>query len=86
MARGQSGDTENMGNAGQLTLAFDLGAIPDEYGMFWCCGDCYPILQGGTSLVWQPPDYMVGECVICKRRYMFHSPKGKEELNDYPGA
>ena len=53
----------------------------DEYHLFWCCADCYPVLQGGTSLVWQPKDgYRTGVCVICGRQYTFNSPYGKEEL------
>ena len=60
-------------DAQQLTL---FEGHPPVLDGFWCCGDCHPVLKGGTSLIWQPPDYRAGECVLCGRRYEFAEPYG----------
>jgi len=73
------GDGEGM-NATQPALALNLPPTPNPHGLFWCCGDCYPITKGGSSFAWQPPDYQTGRCRICGRSHRFGSRYGEDEL------
>jgi len=63
-----------------LTLALGLGAIPDPNGLYWVCGDCFPLTNGRYSLTWQPPDQRLGKCEHCGRHYEFSSGYGEVEL------
>lgn len=66
----------------QMTLGLGLPPAKNPYGLFWCCGDCFPKSEGKHSLIWQPPDYKSGRCVYCGRAYTFSSRYGKDELVD----
>ena len=70
----------------QLGLDLGLGAVPSEARLFWCCGDCWEVHEGKVSLTWLPPDQQVGECWTCRRRYVFGSRYGWEELAERTGV
>ena len=54
-----------------------MGLAMNPLKLFWIC-DCHK--NGKYSLVWQPPDYNVGECVKCHGLYYFDSKWGEDEL------
>ena len=66
----------------QGVLALGLPPVPNETGLFWCCGDCFPVTGGLVSFSWQPPDYKTGHCYDCGRSYQFRSAYGKDELQE----
>ena len=64
----------------QLTLDLDLKPVMNDAKIFWCCPHCITVTDGEYSLTWQPPDQKVGECILCKRRFVFESAYGTDEL------
>ena len=69
----------------QMTLDLGLAPMVNPERLFWCCANCFPQTGGRTSLMWQPPDYMTGQCVLCGRTYRFESKYGEDELVEAGG-